>query len=304
MKTLLLPFFLIFYSFAIGQTYQTQYFEGADTSYTNSVIFIKDSSDTNNIWQVGPPQKTVFTSASTVPNALVTDTLNPYPINDTSRITANFEVPFISMGVWALNWNQKLDFDSTGDGGILEFTVDGGATWENVFTSPYTYNFYGYTNPSAGIVNGEPGFVGKDPNWKNIWLCYDLSWLSTLPDTLSVRYSIISDSIYEGSDGWMIDDYMSQETWVHTLTEKTFEGYMTAYPNPANDILYIETEKQDKFHIIESLDLYDMSGAKVIHFENIPTKFHINVSSLSEGVYMLHVKTNLRTEKFEILVKH
>ena len=39
----------------------------------------------SNIWQIGKPQKIIFDSASTVPNAIVTDTINFYPINNISR---------------------------------------------------------------------------------------------------------------------------------------------------------------------------------------------------------------------------
>ena len=38
----------------------------------------------HNIWQVGAPHKSVFTSAQSLPNAIVTDTANPVPPNDTS----------------------------------------------------------------------------------------------------------------------------------------------------------------------------------------------------------------------------
>ncbi len=45
-------------------------------------LYIDTVSNPNNIWQVGIPQKTIFTDAYSAPNVIVTDTANPYPVND------------------------------------------------------------------------------------------------------------------------------------------------------------------------------------------------------------------------------
>jgi hypothetical protein len=43
-----------------------------------------DTSLSGNLWQIGQPAKNVFISAHSVPNAIVTDLHNPYPVNNTS----------------------------------------------------------------------------------------------------------------------------------------------------------------------------------------------------------------------------
>ena len=50
----------------------TQYFDGADTSIQNSILIETDTS-VSNVWQIGHPQKIIFDSAATAPNAIVTD---------------------------------------------------------------------------------------------------------------------------------------------------------------------------------------------------------------------------------------
>src|SRR4051812_30284690 len=55
-----------------------------NTRDTVTKYFYIDSLQTNNIWQLGKPSKPVFDSAYSKPLALVTDTLHPYPINNTS----------------------------------------------------------------------------------------------------------------------------------------------------------------------------------------------------------------------------
>ena len=56
-----------------------------------------DSLNASNIWQIGEPSKTLFSSARSNPNALVTDTLNNYPVNDSS----SFIVRIRSSDIWA-----------------------------------------------------------------------------------------------------------------------------------------------------------------------------------------------------------
>ena len=121
--------------------YTTQYFDGADT-IPNYSVKIKIGNNSNNIWQIGPPQKIIFNSASTAPNVLVTDTINNYPPNNISQFKFTV-VPFNTFGVMAIQWNQKLDMNLQHDGGIIEYSIDTGTTWHNIFNDPHVYNVYG-----------------------------------------------------------------------------------------------------------------------------------------------------------------
>ncbi len=305
MKTLLFTFLLLWGYSVNAQTY-FQYFDGADTIPSSSVIFYMDSLDSNNLWQIGEPQKTLFNNAYSIPNVLVTDTLYPYPTNDTSRVYANVEAPQKWFGIWAFQWEQMIDFGD-GDGGIVEFSVDDGTTWENAFNSPYVYNFFGYNQQNYGIVGGDEGFVGTDTNWQNIWICFDVSWLGSMQYDLKMRYTFISDSVggvAVPNDGWMIDNVVSEQTWVHTINEIKPNDYMEVYPNPADDRINIVTEKKTEFHIIEQLSLYDMNGRRVRHFEYVPTKFFVDVADLPEGNYILEVQTNFEKRSFDVIVQH
>ncbi|MFT6981802.1 MAG: hypothetical protein ACJAUD_000567 [Crocinitomicaceae bacterium] len=312
MKTLLLLFVAVASFSVSAQATRYQYFDGADTSYLNAVIIDIDTTDSMNVWQIGPPQKIIFSTASTVPNVIVTDTINNYPTNDTSRFTAKVFNDWGNWGVFAFQWNQKIDFDSVWDGGLVETSMDNGVSWESAFSNPYVYNFYGYDLANVGAVGGalgQEGFVGTDTNWRNIWLCYDLSWLTQFPDTIYFRFSHFSDSISTGfageeHEGWMIDNMMAQETWVHTVKEIENSSYLTVGPNPSNDKIYIEATKIDDYHIIERMILRNAEGKVVKHFENVPTKFFIDVSDLPSGQYFLKVKTNIKTESFKVQVQN
>ncbi len=282
--------------------YFNQYFDGADTSASNSIFIHLDTSSTN-IWQIGKPKKALFDSAATVPNALVTDTSNFYPPNNIS--VAGFSVykgPFFP-GILAIQWKQKLDMNHKLDGGIIEFSLDSGTTWSNAFNNPYVYNFYGYDLKNVDtLANGKVAFSGTDSTWRDIWLCYDQSWLSQ-SDSLMVRFTFISDSVNNNKEGWIIDNLTVHPTFVHTISEVKQEEYLVASPNPTSGKIQILAQKLDQFHLFEKMELYNSDGRLVQEFGQSPTKFDLDISSHANGVYYLKVYSNVQTETLRIVLK-
>jgi hypothetical protein len=282
----------------------TQYFDGADTALYKSVI-IEIDNDTNNVWQIGPPQKSIFSAAGTVPNVIVTDTSNYYPTNNTSRFVAKVKLPAFNFGIFAMQWKQKLDFDPGTDGGIIEYSIDSGSTWANVFDDPYVYRFYGYDSVNVDtVMGGSYAFSGTDSAWKDIWLCFDLSWLQQFGANSIVyfRYSLVSDSINNNKEGWMIDNLLARVTLAHTIKNVQQSSYLIVYPNPATNRVYIQAEKKMSFHIIEDMALVDATGRVVEHWTSIPTKFWFDVSGYNAGNYALKVKTNFALETIPLVI--
>jgi hypothetical protein len=293
--------FLLLLSLTAPAQMYYQYFDGADTSYQNSVNIELDTT-TFNVWQTGAPQKIIFDSASTTPNAIVTDTVHYYPANNLSRFKASMLNDWVPWGVLAFQWNQKLDLD-TNDGAIVEFTIDDGATWENAFNNPYVYNFYGFLPGNYDTLStGEYVFTGTDSAWKTIWLCFDLSWLSSFPDTIDFRFTLKSDSLQEEKEGWMIDNMIAGITMIHTVKSVEQTDYLNVYPNPTTDILHIEAEKMMDFHLIERMELVNDKGQVMRQWNNLPTKFWFDTKEFEEGFYLLKVKTNVRTETLPVVI--
>lgn len=303
-------FALLVFLFLFNTTFAQehfQYFDGADTiciqNLSPASICITIDADSANIWQVGVPRKVIFDSAATLPNAILTDTVNPYPPNNTSSFQFTY-VPWSTWGIYALQWKQKLDMEAGSDGGKVEMSLDGGSNWQNVFDDPHVYNFYGFQAANAdSLPNGEHAFSGTDSTWRDVWLCYDLSWLSFV-DSLLVRFTFVSDSIDTPREGWMIDNMLTHVTIIHTVDENKPDKYLTVYPNPASDRIYIETQKLAEFHIIEDMQLINAAGQVVDTWHNEPTKFYINTKNYSNGLYHLKVKTNIRSETVPIVIQH
>lgn len=299
-KTLL---FLLFVFSALqgnSQSTRKQYFDGADTS-TTSLKIILDTSSTN-IWQIGSPHKSIFDSAATLPNALVTDTLNYYPDTNISRFYIGINTNWwANWGILAIRWKQKIDFDKKADGGIIEYSTDTGQTWKNVFNNPHVYNFYGFNAANKDTLNsGEYALSGTDTNWRDIWLCFDNSFLYTY-DSVIFRYTLKSDTINNNREGWMIDNMSFAVTFVHTVKKMAADEYMRVYPTRSTGIVNVEIQKLQQYHIIKSMQLMDMQGRIIEEYGLSPIKTFIDVSNHPPGVYKLKVNTNLKSQTFTIV---
>ncbi|MFM2385959.1 MAG: hypothetical protein RL660_716 [Bacteroidota bacterium] len=301
---LLVLLFLAF-SLEISAQFYNQYFDGADT-IPSSTLGIQLDTSSQNVWQIGKPQKTIFSSAATIPNAIVTDTINPYPINNTSIFVAKIPKQGLStFAVFALQWKQKLDLDSATDGGIIESSLDGGITWVNAFTDPSGKNFYGYDTANAVVLaNGQHAFSGLDTLWRDIWLCYPIGWLNALTaDTLLFRFTLSSDSVNNNKEGWLIDNFMARSTVVHTIKNAEYKNYINVFPNPAKDVIRVELQSVIGYHMIEKMELIDEFGKVVDTWQNLPTSYKIATDKYAEGIYYLKVRTNLKTETVPISIR-
>lgn len=287
-----------------AQAFLDQYFDGADSSYINS-LFVHIDTAAGNIWQVGKPQKIIFDSAATFRNAIVTDTVNNYPVNNTSSFYFNIKpYAFGSNQILGVQWKQKLDMDKKRDGGLVEFTTDYGATWQNAFNNPYVYNYFGFDPQNKDtLLTGEYAFSGTDSTWQDVWLCYSLSWMSMVSDSITVRFTFKSDGINNPREGWLIDNMHAHITMVHPVKENANGEYFNVYPNPAKNVINIELDRRNEFHIIESLQLVDAQGKLMQEWKNVPTRFWIDVSKYANGMYYLRVKSNFKSKTFPISIQ-
>ncbi len=301
-KGLLLILFAFYGAVGFAQTLN-QFFDDTTTGSFNNTITIYLDTATTNIWQIGSPQKTIFDTAATLPNVIVTDTINTYPINNESVFSYTEVTPEFSYGISAMQWEQKLDMDYAEDGGIIEFSIDGGLSWQNAFDNPYVYNFYGFDTLNVDTLpSGDIAFTGTDTVWRDIWFCFDYSYLS-LQDSLMVRHRFVSDSIDNGKEGWMIDNLRLHPTIRHTIAEKAQETYLRVFPTVTTGVINIEAKKMNEFHIIELLEVFNSSGKLVQQFHNVPTKFFVNLNGQPSGNYFVKVKTNQSAETFQVILQ-
>lgn len=297
---------LLFWSqIASAQLPHYQYFDGANTTPSTSIMVTIQTS-TMNIWQIGKPQKTLFSSASTIPNVIVTDTINYYPKNNVSTFTFSILNPYWpSAGpfITALRWKQKLDMDQGLDGGIVEYSTNSGTTWVNTLNNPNIFMYYGYQPANKDTLpSGQYCFSGTDNVWRDLWLCMGPT-ITNVNDTLMMRFSFKSDSVNTNKEGWMIDNMMAYITSMHPVKSISQEEDINVYPNTTSGILNVETKRHDEKGFIMFVELYDLSGKLLESYGQNTAKVVLDISKYPDGMYNLKVVSNKITSIFPVILQ-
>lgn len=288
-RTTFTSLFLLITIKVFGQNYYTISFEGTGI-YENDPrheIYIDTITNPANIWQVGKPSKGIFTNAFTLPNAIVTDTLNYYPINDTSSFIIKHIADLGFSMPNEVNFGGKyfVNSDSLTDYGLIEFSPNNGNTWINLNDSQYSGNvFWG---------NNQPTFSGNSTNWKDFDVSFpNLGSLFNIQygDTVLIRISFISDGIQTNKDGLMFDSlYVFDVPPLSVGSINLSEAKVIAYPNPTSSKFNIELEKNNQESLVIVLcDIFNNNIEEII----VPidqNHITINVTNYTNGIYFFKI---------------
>ncbi len=242
----------------------------------NNHIIIDTVSNPNNIWQIGVPSKTVFDSAYSLTHAIVTDTLNTYPVNDTSSFILKHIRPGFLGGNESLQLNFwfKFNSDSLTDFGMVEASIDNGITWINLLTEDTTY-YLQWLEP-------KPVLTGNSNSWQHFalelsMLTYELGY----SDTLLYKFTFISDNIQTNKDGWMIDDFQLNDWWLG-IDEFENSDKINIYPNPSNGNITIESSSINLRDL--RIEIYNEIGILVLNKELNSNNLRLD---LPNGMYFI-----------------
>lgn len=279
-------------TFLISSVYSQNYWEYNIDFEDTSQFFrleIDTNSNSNNIWQIGVPQKTIFTSAYSAPNAILTDTINPYPENDTSMFivkhVADLLGGFYYEHTVILSGKYQVDSDSLLDFGVIEFSPDNGVTWVNLLTDTLYLNQWCYE-----WWWGKPTLSGNSNGWSDfyVWLAGFGSEFNILPgDTVQYRFTFVSDSINNNRDGLMFDD-LHFEDWADGIKNINNQFASKSYPNPTEDILTIEFENVD--NSLYEIAVFDGNGQQILTKKTTnQNKLELNLKDYKSGIYYYKV---------------
>ncbi len=262
--------------------------------------------DSIGLWQVGKPDKSVFDSAASYPNVLVTDTASAYPPGADAAVYFKTKAYTLWESVFAIKWLQKLDIDSFFDGGIIEFSTDD-TNFYNVYDTSLVYAFYGFDSSNfMPLQNGEWGFSGIDTTWREIWLCFqDLTWFNPNlnHDSVTIRFRFVSDSIDHGRDGWMMDNFVGELTWVHTIRNLSQKTKYLLSPNPTNGRTVLDLNDSKASRNMRDIQVLNVGLQVVQILDASQLPMELDLGSLSPGIYYLKLRSDELEEviPFEIL---
>ncbi|MCB0480662.1 MAG: T9SS type A sorting domain-containing protein [Flavobacteriales bacterium] len=266
-------------------------------------IYTDTLSNPNCIWQIGPAKKPNLKYVSSGKYCIITDTINPYPTNDTSYFILRmkeFPVPtsegfaFINLSV-----NYMTDSDSLKDYGTLELTTDNGSTWENLL------NYSGSLNVD---ITGQPielsGFTKKFKQIDITILFETESTLKQFTDSVFFRFGFISDGQNSNRDGLMYDDFRFDASFINGLDERQdLNELIKIFPNPTNHLLTVTWNKENQKDAFE-IRIMSLQGKVVLNqiVSGNSGKQLIAVDNLPSGLYLFQALQDGRAFHVEKLV--
>ena len=248
---------LLTISFSIkGQPFWQTSFELGDTLYQNH-FHIDTVNYPNNIWHIGVPQKPIINSAYDGVMAIITDTINPCPPNDTS-------VFFVTVPAWQpvtvgsswwgplylIEFFYQLDIDS-GDKCTLEISRDSGQSWIN-YLDDSTLSSWNYM----------PDFDSSPIGWVSGSInCFYFPDLNNqdYTDSIIFRFTFISDSIQSNTDGWALDKFRLNY-WFESVVDVENNDLICLYPNPSDGHIKLQSKTSIQNATIQ---VYNLNGQKV-----------------------------------------
>lgn len=284
MKTTITIILSIITIFSYSQSYEWYdiNFEDANQLFRLNIDTI---SNPNNIWQVGKPNKTIFTSAHSIPNAIVTDTTNPYPINDTSIfIIKHVASPiggYICPHTAILVGSYRVNSDTINDYGKIEFSPNNGIDWINLLKDTANYYFLCYN-----WWMNRPVLSGNSNGWVNFYINlaqFGPIFNISIGDTVLYKFSFISDSIQSNKDGLIFDDFHFED-YCEKIEINSGIYLTNNFPNPAKDLINITFLNPNSSRY--TLIIFGLNGQFIKQTNPfISNNITTDISDLVSGIY-------------------
>jgi|WetSurMetagenome_2_1015567.scaffolds.fasta_scaffold47900_3 hypothetical protein len=220
---LLLISLFLFPGWIFGQDYYHELFPTDTIFFEYNTIPYQIVPSGDNCWQIGQPSKTYFDSAYSDPLAIVTDTLNPYPVNSNSSfyLVMPFDLVQNSFTTY-IQFYHKFDTDTIQDYGSVEVSYDGGSSWlalvdsncQNFWDCIHLYWDNDYILSTGQQVPHMLNPSGHSQGWvmsRYLWwwsIPVDGNPASYPPDSILVRFTFHSDATPSAKEGWMIDNIL------------------------------------------------------------------------------------------------
>lgn len=263
------------------------------------------SFDNDSLWQIGIPQKNIFNEAWSLPNALITDTINAYP--DSVNTAFSLKIFPYLMGDLFIAFTHKVDVGE-GDSCIVEFSTDGNSwlSMIELFGEPFSFEhpfpIFFDTDLQTGLSYPEI-FNGFDTvrnlfysdtafDWTQtvIWIDWVIIVKNNIlfdkfTDSLYVRFRFVSDENPDNKEGWMLDNFCIGNYWYKgtNIHETNYCNFVSTFPNPAD---FQTSWLYENFVYPLKIAIYDFDG-KLVKNENL-TSNTLKVDYLPEGQYFIH----------------
>jgi len=303
------------------------FYDPPGTGYSAIVNFHSDTSfplivmdtATTPLWQLGRISKTFFAADSIPGRAMVTDTLRPYPNYANNWFI--LKIPPGPAGSGAnsppnviIDFWHKYQTDSLHAGGVVEFSLDHGTSWENIVTcassGASSINLQYFSLLNEPMFDGEPAFQGTiDTEQYSRLQLFDcdvagVRLTSTYcsfeeGETIELRFRFVSDSTADTLAGWQIDSIKIESPGCDASSVPLInQNQLLISPNPTtnNTFQFPALENEQEY----TLEIYDAMGKKLLQ-ETYTELLHLY--DKPKGVYFYKVSNGREYYSGQLVVE-
>lgn len=262
-------------------------------------VWIDIDSNPANIWQIGKSQKPELKTSFPDSICIITDTLNPYPSDDTSRFIMKTKLPDLKSSNNAninLSGHYSVDCDSTRDYGVIEISLNEGATWIDLLTP---------SNLDIQIYSPKIVLTGKTEQMRYLEISIDFDKneiQNLLGDSVFFRFSFVSDGINNNRSGLLYDN-LSIGSFVLNYPghDQPKSQSILVYPNPLapGRVLTIDnqSDKPARFTLFSS-------HGKIILDRNLTSATSTSLNLTTEsGIYFYKIEYPKTTYYSALILK-
>jgi hypothetical protein len=243
-------------------------------------IFIDTVLYHSNIWQVGNNHKSMIDTIACESKVIMTDTINPYPVNNTSIFTFSTTAALgVIYGCLMFQGNYYVQTDTLKDYGKIEFSPDNGSSWIDIINDT-TYTF-GWSTPKPVLTGHSHSCKYFDVLMPDLGSVFNIH----MNDTIKFRFTFTSDSTFDNLGGLMFDNLIFMN-FVEGISEARYKPIKSViFPNPSSDIFTIKFDNlsSDLFE----LSVYDIHSKPLLKKGNIAEdKVIFSAASFGPGIYI------------------
>ncbi|MBN2664833.1 MAG: choice-of-anchor J domain-containing protein [Bacteroidales bacterium] len=282
------------------------------SGYTTSVTI---ASDYNFSWQSKEydiQANTNIPNEQTDPNTDNDETVLYFFTIVDEQLFVDFEEPTWPQG-WTTNvsddWDWHITENNSYEGDSSVYFFSDVPFMNQMLISPLIditsgdfLTFYGNTSwpensPTIKIMysdNPDTGWqtlTGSEYTFSDVWTKYEID-LTEISGQNYIAFAVSCNSMAAVYIDYIIGPLF---TWGNVKTNLNSEYYF--YPNPATDYLCVNIKNSEKYQI----EIIDITGNIVKRENLVGNKSNINISDLVNGIYILNIISDCKTEQFKFI---
>lgn len=245
------------------------------------------------------------------------------------QIIENEDPLFVTGEKPTLSFWHYYNTERTWDGGVVEYSIDNGATWEDLGSRMFRNGYTGpiEINPTSAI-SGRPAFHGNSFGYVNTLI--DLS--DFIDQDIKFRFRLVCDAA-TSVEGWYVDEvrfygnFFSVENEacvsgpgvdeicssafttilgeepVNAVDDPTNNVAVNLYPNPSTGLIHVGVEQDQSGKA--QIEIMSIDGRVLENqlFDALSGVYTFDLSGYSAGIYLVRVETAAGIELRKLILQ-